>query len=281
MPSRPRRSGALQLFLSTHPGPSVAVAALSVILGITTLESWRIASVGLAVLLGQFSVGLSNDWLDADRDRAAGRADKPVAAGDVGRAMVRNTAIITGIAGLALTLMVGLAATAAHAIFMAAGWAYNLGLKKSAASVLPYLVGFGALPAVVTLAREFPAFPAWWAVGAGAALGVAAHFANVLPDLADDQMTGVAGLPHILGSRLSSIITLAALAAATTFVVFGPGTSIGLLELGTLVVEGAIVTAGVIFAVSRPPGQPLFRLVILGALVAVVSLALSGSQLAA
>lgn len=275
-----RRSAILLLFLSSHPGPSVAVAAMCVVLGITTLEAWRVAVVGVAVLLGQFSVGLSNDWLDAGRDHTVGRADKPAAAGDISVVAVRNAAFVTGAMGLALTTAVGPQATIAHTLFIAAGWAYNLGLKKTALSVLPYIVGFGALPAVVTLAREDPAAPVWWAMSAGAALGVAAHFANALPDLADDRATGVVGLPHRVGSRASSLITFAALAATTAVIVFGADIGVTILGWFTLTTETVIVGTGAFLALTRPPGRWLFRLVILGALIAVAALAFSGGQLA-
>lgn len=268
------------MFLASHPGPSFAVATMCAILGAGTLELWRIAIIGFAVLLGQFSVGLSNDWLDAERDRVVGRTDKPVAGGEIGAVLVRNVAVSAGAVGLALTLFVGLPATVAHAIFVAAGWAYNIGLKKTGFSILPYVIGFGTLPAVVTLARATPVLPAWWALGAGAALGIAAHFANALPDLADDRKTGVIGLPHRLGSIVSSFCTLAAISLATALVVFGPRDPPTAFGWFALVAQTAIVAGGVYLAVAAPPGRNFFRLVILGALVAVASLALSGGQLA-
>ena len=49
------------------------------------LDAPRIALVVAAVLAGQLSIGWLNDVLDAERDRTAGRADKPVAAGAVSR----------------------------------------------------------------------------------------------------------------------------------------------------------------------------------------------------
>lgn len=280
MQRQPLRSLPLLLFLSTHPGPSIAVAALCVALGVTTLDVWRIVVVGLAVLLGQFSVGLSNDWLDATRDRVVGRNDKPVASGEISGVLARNAAFITATFGLSLTLLLGWQAAAAHAVFIAAGWSYNLGLKKTVASVVPYLVGFGSLPAVVTYARTAPAPPAWWLMAAAAALGVAAHFANALPDFEDDRATGIVGLPHRLGSRLSSVLTFAALAVAAFVIVLGPGKPVGIVGWSTLIAEGVIIVAGVTLAIRLPPGRPLFRLVILGAVVAVVSLVLSGGQFA-
>lgn len=50
------------LWRSTHPGPSLVVTAIAVALGVATgLDPWRIALLGLAILFGQLSVGLSND----------------------------------------------------------------------------------------------------------------------------------------------------------------------------------------------------------------------------
>lgn len=285
--SGPRQSPLTLLLLSSHPGPSFAVATICVVLGVTSeLEPWRTAVLGFAILFGQFSVGLSNDWLDADRDRRAGRNDKPVALGRISVFAVRIAALMTGAVGLATTGILGWQATVAHALFIASGWVYNLWFKHTTLSVVPYVVGFGALPATVTLARPEPAVPVLWIVAAGALLGVAAHFANALPDLDDDRLTGVVGLPHRIGARASGIVTFTVLAAASALVVggplaFGSGSAPGVFGWLALGSEAVIVVAGIALVLTRPPGRPLFRLVILGALVAVASLALSGSQLTA
>ncbi|MES1212758.1 MAG: UbiA family prenyltransferase, partial [Leifsonia sp.] len=108
-----RHAGALAR--SAHPGPTLAVTAVAVLLGVAVgLEPWRVALLGLAMLFDQLSVGLSNDWIDADRDRAVGRTDKPVARGDIAAGAVRAAAWVCAAAALLLTLPLGLAATAAH-----------------------------------------------------------------------------------------------------------------------------------------------------------------------
>ena len=72
------------LWGSSHPGPTLVVTALAFGLGIATgLESWRLALLTFSVFAGQLSVGISNDALDASRDREVGRTDKPIARGDV------------------------------------------------------------------------------------------------------------------------------------------------------------------------------------------------------
>ena len=57
---------------------------LALALGIAVgLEPWRLVLLTLAVFCGQLSIGLSNDAIDAPRDRAVGRTDKPIARGEV------------------------------------------------------------------------------------------------------------------------------------------------------------------------------------------------------
>ncbi|MBW4032068.1 MAG: UbiA family prenyltransferase [Acidobacteria bacterium] len=268
------------LVRSAHPGPGFAVTVVATLLGVTVgLEPWRVAVLGVTMLLDQTSVGLSNDWIDATRDRAVGRTDKPVARGDVSVALVRGTAWAAAAAALLLTLPLGLAATAAHAIALGSAWAYNAALKNSAVSVLPYALSFGLLPAIASLARPTPAFPAWWAAAAGALLGVAAHFANVLPDLDDDRVTGIRGLPHRLGLRASIAVTWLALVGAAWAIAVGlGGTPIALLGFG---ISLAIGGTGLVIALLRGVGRWLFRLVIIAALLDVTMLVLAGSRLLA
>ena len=85
---------------------------------------------------------------------------------------------------------------------MASGWAYNAGLKRTPASVAGLRVGLRG-PAR-RRGRRRPGHtrrpPGGWSPP-GAALGAAAHLANVAPDLEDDLATGVRGLPHRMGAR--------------------------------------------------------------------------------
>jgi len=173
----------------------------------------------------------------------------------------------------------------ANLVFLVSAWTYNLGLKRTPASVLPYIVSFGLLPAIVTLARSEPAGAAPWAIALGALLGVAAHFANVLPDLDDDAATGVRGLPHRIGRRVSGIATYLVLAVASVVAFAGLG-GIGLggagwLQLAGLVLSLGIAATGILLVLTRPPSRLLFRLIIAAALVDVALLATAGERLLA
>ena len=218
-----RRVTPRALALATHPGPAVAVTVVAGLLALAAgVPAGRAALVTVAVLAGQASIGWSNDWLDADRDRAVARADKPVVQGAVAPALLRTLAVGSAVAAVVLSLLLGLVPGLLLLVLVASGWAYNAGLKRTAVSVLPYVTGFGALPAgVVAAAPGAPPAP-WWLVTAGAALGAAAHLANVAPDLEDDLATGVRGLPHRIGARGSAVTGAVVLGVASLVLVLGP-----------------------------------------------------------
>src|ERR1700761_5659979 len=190
------------LIITSHPGPSLAITAL------TTLLAVQAAPHGTgpilpapALLAGQLSIGWSNDACDAARDAAAGRTDKPLARGDISAGAVWTAAGAAAAAGLAMALVIGPVIGGLYVLLVTAGWAYNLGLKSSLASGVMYLLGFGLLPAYA--ASTLPGHPAprWPVTVAAGLLGLGAHFANVLPDLAADKATGVRGLPQRVAAQ--------------------------------------------------------------------------------
>src|SRR3954466_7587810 len=116
-----RHAGALAR--STHPGPGLAVTVVTVLLGVAVgLEPWRGGVIGVAMLFDQWSVGLSNDWIDADRDRAVGRTDKPVALGWISPEAVRTAAIACAIIAVAFTVPLGVEVTLAHTLVIGLAW---------------------------------------------------------------------------------------------------------------------------------------------------------------
>jgi len=277
-----RPSPIVALWQSSHPGPSVVVTFVAVTLGIASgLEPWRIAVLGLAILFGQLSVGISNDAIDAPRDTATGRADKPIARGDVSLRAAWVAASGAVVVSLALSFLLSWAMGLAHLIALASAWSYNAGLKSTPISVLPFIVSFGLLPSLVTLSADPPSLAAAWAWAAGAALGIAIHLTNVLPDLEDDAQTGVRGLPHRLGRRASAVIAALALVVGAVAVLLGPEN--GITVFGAIAFAGVVViaAAGLVLALVRPPGRWVFRLVMLASLLLCVQLAATGQALVA
>jgi 4-hydroxybenzoate polyprenyltransferase len=271
---------------SSHPGPTLVVTALALALGIAVgLEPWRLVLLTLAVFSGQLSIGISNDALDAARDRAVGRTDKPVARGDVSERVAWVAASVALAAALALSALLGWRMLAVHALMLGSAWSYNAGLKSTAFSLVPFLVSFGVFPSLAPLSEAVPAFAAGWAWVAGAALGAAVHLTNVLPDLADDESTGVRGLPHRLGPRVSAVLAALGVVAGAVSVLLGPvGGDLSHVSPVSWVFFAAVALvagATVVRALVRPPARVLFRLVMLAALLLAAQLVASGGALAA
>ena len=264
--SSPGRTS-VALLRAAHPGPSAAVTLLVTAYAVSLgLPPGRTALVAAAVLTGQLSIGWCNDLVDAGRDRAVGRRDKPLATGEVPSGLVRAACAAALVATVVLSLACGLLAGLVHLVCVAAGWAYDLGLKATLVSWLPYAVAFGGLPVFASLAGT-GALPGVEVPVAGALLGIGAHLLNVLPDLADDAATGVRGLGHLLGHDRAALAAVVALGTATLVLAAGaPGVPVP-WRVAAVVLVGALAVV-----VLRTGGRTPFRAAIGIAAVDVVLL---------
>ena len=257
-------STAVALARASHPAPTVVVTVLATVLAVAAGD--RPGTVLLllgAVLAGQLSIGWSNDLIDAERDRASGRRDKPMAVGTVGRRTVVAALAVAVAAVVPLSLALGWRAGAMHLLGVACGWLYNVRLKSTALSPIAYLVAFGALPAVATLARPVPALPPWWATATGVLLGLGAHFGNVLPDLDDDRRTGIRGAPQRIGLLGSAIVAAAAVAGAAGLLLVAAGA-----PTPPVVLLGVAVVALAAFIVVATRRRRLTRLAFVATMLA-------------
>ncbi|MEU9361020.1 UbiA family prenyltransferase [Streptomyces sp. NPDC048301] len=221
-PSPPSRLPAA-LAMSCHPGPVVAVTVLVTALTVGSGPAGpRWILVPAAVLAGQLSVGWCNDAYDAPRDVAASRLGKPVARGAVSARGVWGAAVTALGLCVVLSATCGTAAGTAHLLGVLGAWAYNLRLKATVLSWLPYVTGFGSLPFLVALSLPGHPWPAWWAVVAAVLLGLAAHLGDVLPDIEEDLRAGVRGLPQRLGPARTRLLLPLPLVAATAVLLLGP-----------------------------------------------------------
>lgn len=256
-----------------HPLPSLAVTAVAVLLGVGNgLDGPRTVLLGAAMLTGQLSIGWSNDWIDAARDRATGRTDKPAATGRVPVRAVAVAAVVASAATVVLSLLLGWFSGVVLVLSVAGGWAYNLGLKATVFSGAAYLFAFGALPIGVYAAAPGEPWPPWWVPVVSALLGFGAHFANVLPDLRADAATGVRGLPHRLGPRAGVIVMAAALATASVVLGLSPAGASALYSITVVTAGIALAAATTVVAIRLPQSPIAFRLTVAIALVDVVLL---------
>lgn len=245
------------LVRTAHPKPSGAVTVFAVALAVA--DGAGVAGallVGGAVLSGQLSIGWSNDRIDAVRDAATARTDKPLATGGIAPALVGRAAAIALPVCAALSLWYGLAAGVAHLAGVGCGWAYNAGLKRTVWSPVPYAVAFGLLPVFVALGTRpgptaMSGWPPAWQPAAAALLGVGAHLANALPDIAADRAAGVPGLPAMLGPAATRALLPVPLLAASAVLVFVPTGTPGTAGWAALAVTAALAAYAALVPATR------------------------------
>jgi 4-hydroxybenzoate polyprenyltransferase len=253
--------------------PSHAVTAVVTALAIAAGIHARSPLLAAAVLCGQLSVGWSNDAIDAPLDARAQRPDKPIAVGAISRTTVSWCAVAALVADVPLSLALGRRAGLAHLAAVALAWTYNLGLKRTVASVVPYTVAFALVPVVVAAMLAGNPDPRVSIVVAGAACGIAAHFANTVGDVTEDAMTGVRGLPQRVGPAGSTVVAGGFVAVA---ILVAAGANV--LTLGAAVVDVGIALV-LPLAVRVPRARRLaFRLVLLAVAILVIAFVVSGGR---
>jgi len=261
----------LALIRACHPGPVAAVTVGATALAVAAGQTGgRLAVFVAATLTGQLSIGWLNDYLDRDRDRVAGRTDKPLAQGTVPPRTVLAAFTCAVAVCLPMSFALGRPAGLAHTLGVASGWAYDLWLKHTLASWVPFAVAFGSLPAFATYGLPGAPPPPVWLVAAGALLGVGAHVANVLPDIEDDLAAGVRGLPQRLGRPACRVLAPLLVLASAAVVTAGPPGRAGPLAVTGCLLAAALVAAGLL---ARSPRSRLpFQATMAAALVSVVLL---------
>jgi len=209
MKYRKPRGVTLSLVLACHPLPTLAMTiGLAVAAALTGRSALEVGLVALTVLTGQLTVGWLNDVVDRHRDQQVGRLDKPVALGWIDPGTVTFAISVAVLAVIPLSIANGTYAGLAHLGAVASAWLYNLWFKKTVLSWLPYAVSFGLLPAFLSyggLGGGMHGGPPTWAMTVLAALlGIGVHFLNTLPDLVQDNETGVRHLPLRIALKIGA-----------------------------------------------------------------------------
>jgi 4-hydroxybenzoate polyprenyltransferase len=176
--------------------------------------SWKLLTylaaleVTLAIFCGQCVVGWTNDLVDRENDHRAGRHHKPLAFGELSVKSVEILIPIMAIVALVISLLspLHLLGTLLHALGLLSATLYNLWLKRTLASFVPYLISFSLLP--VAIYSTVNKFAPLWLVVAFATTACSFHFLNVIKDLEEDRNQGLFGLPQRVGRKGSQLIAL-------------------------------------------------------------------------
>jgi len=147
----------------------------------------------------QAAIGTINDLVDVPRD-AGRKPGKPIPAGLVGPTLATLLALVAAAVGLVLSLPSGLAAGVLAVAILAVGLLYDLWLRGTAWSWLPFALGIPLLPvyAWVGATGRVPELflvlvPTAFISGAGLAI------ANALADVERDAAAGSRSVARQLG----------------------------------------------------------------------------------
>ena len=205
---------------AAHAGPTLAVTVIMTVFAWSA--GWRglpLALLAATVLVGQLSIGWSNDAADAVSDLRADRTDKPtVSAGISARSLWVAASVALVLACVLSWSVAGPVGGSFHVLFVAMGWLYNVAVSRTVWSWVPYAVGFGALPMFVYLGLGDGPAPAW-TVAVFALLAVSAHLANALRDVEVDRDAHLGGLVVRLGARWATIACWVLLGVGTLVLV--------------------------------------------------------------
>jgi 4-hydroxybenzoate polyprenyltransferase len=195
------------LLVAAHFQPTIFVTAVSFLLARELWWEGPAYIIAVGVFFGQLVVGFTNDLNDFADDSRHHRVEKPLVAGSLTETKLRKAIWVSLAFAIVLNLFgpLGIKGGLIYLFGIGCGVTYNFYLKSTPLSPLPYFLAFAALPASIVVATDRT--PPLWLLGAGALLGVAAHFANVIKDLKEDVESGIRGLPQIIGEKNSRAVT--------------------------------------------------------------------------
>jgi 4-hydroxybenzoate polyprenyltransferase len=229
---------------------AAATLAIAILAGGTVPVAMRL---GASMLALQASIGALNDVVDAPRD-AGRKPGKPIPAGLVSRQQGAVVALAAAVVGLALAAPSGLATLVVAAVILLIGGIYDLRLKGTPWSWLPFATGIPLLPVFAWLGTGAPLPAAFVVIVPAAALaGAGLAIGNALVDVERDRAAGVTSIAAHLGPavawRLMTVlfVSVVALAVVTALVARAPWQG----AVGS-VGAAAVVLAGCVS--SRAPG---------------------------
>jgi geranylgeranylglycerol-phosphate geranylgeranyltransferase len=203
--------------------------------------------LGLSMTSLQFAIGALNDLHDAATD--AGRVPpKPIPAGLVAPDMARLVVIGAASVGLVLAATFGTGLLVLAGLVLVVGFGYDLLLRGTLWSWLPFAVGIPILPVYGWFGATGEVPDRTIALIAAAALaGTALAVANARADQDRDREAGVVTIATQLGERASLVVLViawgAAAAVALRWLLAAGSPPIALLPLLAAI---ALIGAGVI-----------------------------------
>jgi 4-hydroxybenzoate polyprenyltransferase len=262
------------LIFMAHPGPSVLVTAVLVAIaglaGQRVPDATRILQLIGAMLPVQFCIGVINDVVDLPEDAVA-KPHKPLVRGVIRRSTALLVGVVLGAIGLAFAATINVQTLGFDALALGAGLAYDLGLRRTPLSWVPWWAGMAVLPlegyaSVGSIPSRLLVL-----IPLSGLIAIGLHFANALPDIDGDRRSGRRSLPVIVGDSVSQwagpiTLVVAGLIAA---LVAGPLGQGGWVFWGGL----AVLALGVVTVTVSRSRRPFPALAVATAFFAIAWLA--------
>jgi 4-hydroxybenzoate polyprenyltransferase len=221
--ARPRFARALTAARVIHPFPSALNVVATVVLATIANDGLPSTSVlvrlAAAMFCVQAAIGATNDYYDRDLD-ALTKPRKPIVRGAIDPGATLRLAVVFAVVAGVLTATFGPLSIAAGAAGLAAGLAYDVRLKRTVLSALPFMIALPALPFWVCLSLGRFTSDLWWLLPFAPLAGLAVHLSNTLPDLDSDARAGVRGLAHTIGLRASIALAWGSFGTAIALALF-------------------------------------------------------------
>jgi 4-hydroxybenzoate polyprenyltransferase len=202
---------------------------------------------------------------------AVAKPHKPLVRGVMSRPTAALVGVLLAAIGLGAAATINLATLGLDALALGAGLSYDLGLRRTSLSWVPWWGGMAVLP--IEGYASVGAIPSRLLVliplAGLVALGL--HFANALPDIDGDRLAGRRSLPVIVGAKGSQLAGPLFLAAAGVLAVAlaGPLGQAGLVFFAGV----AVLLLGLVTVIATRSRTPFPVLAVATALFAIAWLA--------
>lgn len=211
------------------------------------------------VTLGQACVGITNELADLPKDRLV-KPNRPLVDGRADPKVAAVLAWVVGLGSLLLGLTFGWVGVLFSLLGTGAGLLYNIWLKGTRMSWIPYAISFSLLPVwpFVALDNWKPALAWIWLLILPAS--VALNIAQSLGDIEDDTQLGIHGLAGFFGRGRVLVVLWASCGLAIVLALItaaSSGFSI-LLNLAAIVAAGLVGVAA--WHCHLSPGQKSWNL---------------------
>jgi 4-hydroxybenzoate polyprenyltransferase len=257
-----------------HPFPTLlntaAVAGLAFVAEEGVPDGSVLVRMLVVMLCIQSAIGIANDIVDRELDAAA-KPWKPLVAGTVALPVAIAACITLIVTAAVLAATLGAPSCALAMLGLACGLAYDVRLKRTLVSALPFMIAIPTLPAWVWVTLDAWEDALWWIWPLGALIGLSLHLANTLPDIEEDAAHGVRGMAHALGEDGSRALSYASFAGALALALLAGLAVDGdrAVLLATVGVGGAMLVASMVLTRSGASwaGQASFALLGIAAAV--------------